>query len=117
MNRRCATACAALVVAVAPAAMAQHADTALSHFAAPNLSAKGVRSLAANCAPCHGTEGRAVPGSALPSLAGRDRAQLLAVLRAFKEGAVPATVMQQLAKGYSDAELAALAEYFSHVGR
>ena len=31
----------------------------------------------------------------------------------FKEGKKPATLMHQLAKGYTDAELAALADYFS----
>ena len=34
-----------------------------------------VRALAANCAACHGTDGRAAPGSTVPGLAGlpRDR--------------------------------------------
>ena len=72
-----------------------------------------VRSLAAACATCHGTDGRAVPGSAVASLAGRPRDDLLAQLRAFREGSRPATVMPQIAKGYSDAQLQQLAAYFA----
>jgi cytochrome c553 len=38
-------------------------------------------------------------------------------LTQFKEGKKPATVMHQLAKGYSEQELAALADYFSNQGK
>jgi sulfide dehydrogenase cytochrome subunit len=41
------------------------------------------------------------------------REQLLAQLQAFKAGTRPSTIMQQLAKGYSDAQLAQLAGYFA----
>lgn len=82
-------------------------------FAPPNLSPSGVRALAANCAPCHGTEGRAVRGSAIGGLAGRKAGELRRLLMAFKNGEAPATVMQQIARGYSDAEIAALSDYFA----
>ena len=72
-----------------------------------------LRSLAANCAQCHGTDGRAAPGSALPSIAGMPREYLLAQLQAFKAGTRPSTIMQQLARGYSDAQLAQLAAFFA----
>jgi sulfide dehydrogenase cytochrome subunit len=72
-----------------------------------------VRTLAANCAQCHGTDGHAAAGSPLPSLAGRSRDELLAQLRGFKAGTRPSTIMQQLAKGYSDAQLEQLAAYFA----
>lgn len=65
----------------------------------------------ANCANCHGTDGRAV--SAIPPLAGRDRAYLEETMKAYKTGARPATIMHQLAKGYTDEEIAVLAEYFA----
>ena len=65
----------------------------------------------ANCANCHGTDGRAV--SAIPPLAGRDRAYLEETMKAYKTGARPATIMHQLAKGYTDEEIAILAEYFA----
>jgi len=99
------------VLALPPAAAAQ--AYAAPRFAPPNLSASGVRALAANCAQCHGTEGRTVPDSAIPALAGRSREELAALLESFKAGSRPATVMDQIAKGYSDEEIAALADYFS----
>ena len=82
-------------------------------FAPSNLSEKGVRSMAANCAACHGTEGRAAPGATVPGLAGRARDDIQAAMAQFKDGKRPATLMHQIAKGYSDAEIAALADYFS----
>lgn len=72
-----------------------------------------LRSLAATCANCHGTQGRAVDGSSVPSLAGMPRDQMVTQLRAFKAGTRPATVMHQLAKGYSDAQIEQLAGYFA----
>ena len=86
-------------------------------FAPPNLSPPGVRALAANCAQCHGTDGHPARGSTLAPLAGRPRAELAAKLSAFKAGKTRATVMDQLAKGYSDEEIAALADYFASRGR
>ena len=72
-----------------------------------------LRTLAANCAQCHGTDGRAAAGSALPPLAGQSRDQLLAQLQAFKAGTRASTIMQQLARGYSDAQLEQLAGFFA----
>ena len=86
-------------------------------FAPSNLSPAGVRSLAANCAACHGTNGQPAKGSTLAGLAGKPRNELLTAMTQFKEGKKPATLMHQLAKGYTDAELEALADYFSKQGR
>lgn len=72
-----------------------------------------VRSLAANCAQCHGTDGRPPPGSILPALAGRPEAELTASLLAYKAGSMPSTVMTQLAKGFTDAQLRMLAAHFA----
>lgn len=72
-----------------------------------------VRSLAASCASCHGTDGRAVEGSAVPPLAGMPRDYMLQQLKAFRDGSRPATVMHQIAKGYSEAQLAQIAGYFA----
>ena len=71
------------------------------------------RSLAASCAQCHGTEGRAAAGSIVPALAGRPEADTVQQLLAFKAGSRPATVMTQLAKGYSDEQIRQLAAYFA----
>ena len=82
-------------------------------FAPSNLSPGGVRALAANCAACHGTNGRPAPGSTLAGLAGKPKDELLTAMTQFKQGKKPATLMHQLAKGYSDEEIAALADYFA----
>ncbi|HVR53895.1 MAG TPA: cytochrome C [Pseudorhodoferax sp.] len=72
-----------------------------------------VRSLAATCANCHGTQGRAQPGSSVVSLAGMPREHLIAQMKAFQSGQRSATIMHQLAKGYSDAQIAQIAGYFA----
>ena len=81
-------------------------------FAAANLTAPGVRALAANCAACHGTNGNSA-GGAIPGLAGINKEYFVNQLKAFKEGKREATVMHQIAKGYSDAEIAAIADFFA----
>jgi sulfide dehydrogenase cytochrome subunit len=81
--------------------------------AQPSAAALHERSLAASCAACHGTEGRAQPGAGLIGLRGRDKAYLLAQLTAFREGTRESTVMQQIARGYTPEQLAQLAAYFA----
>jgi len=70
-----------------------------------------VRSWAAACASCHGTQGVAQAGN--ESLAGANKDDMLKKLLDFKTGKKPATIMHQLSRGYSDEQLAALASYFS----
>ena len=72
-----------------------------------------VRSLAATCANCHGTEGRTIQGSAVPGIAGMPREYMVRQLRAFRDGSRPATVMHQIAKGFSEPQLDAIATYFA----
>jgi sulfide dehydrogenase cytochrome subunit len=69
------------------------------------------RDIAANCANCHGTGGRSLGG--IPSIAGLDQAYLVQQMRDFRDGKRPSTVMQQLARGYSDAQIEAAAAYLS----
>ena len=76
---------------------------------AKDLSA---RNLAATCSNCHGTDGRAL-GDTLKPLAGMPAERIVAAMTAFKSGAQPATVMHQIAKGFSDEQIAALAAYFA----
>jgi cytochrome c553 len=74
------------------------------------------RSWAASCASCHGTDGRT--SNAVPALAGRSKADLLAILKEFKGGQrKTATIMHQYAVGYSDQQLERIAEYFSRQPR
>jgi cytochrome c553 len=93
---------ALLVAGAAAEAQAQGANTA--------------RNLASTCFTCHGTDGRSV-GNVPPSLAGRDRGELLQLLQDFKTGKRPATLMHQQAKGYTDQQLETIAGYFAGVAR
>jgi cytochrome c553 len=70
------------------------------------------RSLAATCANCHGTEGRSATRDVVP-LAGLPREHIVAQMKAFKEGTRPATIMHQLAKGYTDQQIDLIAGYFA----
>jgi cytochrome c553 len=70
------------------------------------------RNLAASCAICHGTEGRATTKDAIP-LAGVAKEHIATQMRAFRDGKRPATVMHQLAKGYSDEQIDQLASWFA----
>ena len=69
------------------------------------------RDIAANCANCHGTDGRS--RGAIPNLAGQDAAMIVQRMKEFRDGRRAATVMQQLAKGYTDAQIEATATYFA----
>ena len=69
------------------------------------------RDIAANCANCHGTDGRS--RGATPSLAGQDATVIVQRMKEFRDGRRVATVMQQLAKGYTDAQIEAAAAYFA----
>jgi cytochrome c553 len=69
------------------------------------------RDLAATCANCHGTEGRSVGDT--ESLAGEPREKLLQKLLAFRSGDKPATIMHQIARGYSVEQLELIAAYFA----
>lgn len=82
---------------------------ALPSFAQENPAA---RSLAATCSACHGSEGRSTTRD-IVSLAGLPREQIASQMRAFRDGSRPATIMQQIAKGYSDPQIDLVADYFS----
>lgn len=69
------------------------------------------RSLAATCTACHGPDGKSVAPE-VASLAGMSREQMASQVRAFRDGARPSTVMQQIARGYSDQQIDLIADYF-----
>ena|SRR5215472_4483397 len=67
------------------------------------------RNLAAACASCHGSNRTA----AIPSLAGKDPGELLRIMQDFRSGKRQATVMHQLARGYTDQQVQAIAAYLA----
>ena len=91
------------------AALALLGAQGAAQAADPNLA----RNLAATCANCHGTNGNAVKGSGLDSLAGVPKDKTLQKLADFKSGDKPASIMHQIAKGYTDAQLDLIATYFA----
>lgn len=74
-----------------------------------------IRTLAASCAACHGTNGNALAGNAV--LAGMDANYFITQMLAFKDGSRPATVMHHHAKGLNVDEINLLANYFSQQKR
>ncbi|WP_446810874.1 c-type cytochrome [Methylomonas sp. 2BW1-5-20] len=70
------------------------------------------RAIAFNCRNCH-TESSLDPKSSISSLKNVSAQQIRQALLDFKYDRKPATLMPRLAKGYSDEELAAVAEYLS----
>ena len=99
MNNKLAASIAALACVMSTSAAAQDVD------------ANQARYIAANCANCHGTTGKSA--GAMPSLAGQSKVYLLEQMRAFRDGKRTATIMHQIAKGYTDAQIDAVAEHFS----
>lgn len=69
------------------------------------------RNLAATCANCHGTNGNA-RGDMKP-LAGVAADKIIAMLADYKAGNQPATIMHQIAKGYTDDQIKLIAAYFA----
>jgi cytochrome c553 len=80
---------------------------------AQDAQALRATSLAATCANCHGTAGRAVDTANVPGLAGLPAAYTVEQMKAFKSGARPATVMHQIAKGYSDGQIEQIAVWYA----
>ena len=74
-----------------------------------------IRTLAASCAACHGTNGNAVAGNVV--LAGMNTNYFITQMLAFKDGSNPATVMHHHAKGLNVDEINLLASYFSQQKR
>ena len=80
---------------------------------AQQAQALRAHSLAAQCAQCHGTNGHALDGAAVPGLAGLPAPYLVAQMKSFKAGTRAGSVMPQLAKGFSDAQINILAAFFA----
>ncbi len=62
---------------------------------------------AMSCTGCHGGAG------VIPPIAGRPAPDLVAAMLAFRDGSRPSTVMDRLMKGFSPAEIQALAQWWS----
>ena len=88
----------------------------LGWMAAP-VHAQSAHYLAANCANCHGTDGHSAGGGGMPGLAGLSPTYFAEQMKAFRDGTRKATIMHQLSKGYTEQQIAELAEYFARQKR
>lgn len=95
-------------------ALAARAGTAGLALLAPWCPAQDLnlgRNLAATCAPCHGTSGQS--RGEVPSLAGVPAEKLAATLAGYKSGALTGSVMHQIARGYTDEQIALIAAWLA----
>jgi sulfide dehydrogenase cytochrome subunit len=65
---------------------------------------------AAACSGCHGP---AALGTVIPSLDAHAAADIVAQMQAFRSGERPATVMGRIAKGFSEEQTRAIAEWLA----
>ncbi len=83
-------------------------STCAGAFAAPPTPAM----LSNACAGCHGTFGGSA-GPSMPSLAGQSKEAIVEAMKKFKSGERFSTIMGRIAKGYTDADFAAMGDYFA----
>ncbi len=70
---------------------------------------------ASSCSGCHAPI--LSQGVIVPPLSGRPAAETASLMREFKSGARPATVMGRIAKGFDDAEIDAIARWLGAQGQ
>lgn len=68
--------------------------------------------LADTCAGCHGPDGSSL-GPATPSIAGMSAEYFKTTMDEYKKGERHSTVMTRIAKGYTDEEIALMADFFA----
>lgn len=76
-------------------------------------SAAGAGSAPPGAAACSGCHSPAAGTGSMPSLSGKTAADIAQDMRAFKSGAREATVMDRIAKGFSDEEIQAIADWLA----
>ncbi len=80
--------------------------------AAQVLAEPSASMMANTCAGCHGTGGKSA-GPASPNLAGMSESYFVDTMKAFREDARPGTIMNRIAKGYSEVQIESMATYFA----
>jgi sulfide dehydrogenase cytochrome subunit len=73
------------------------------------------RSIGSACFGCHGADG-ANRTSIPPIIQGVPAGYIESAMKAFRDGSRPSTIMGRIAKGYTDEEIAAMANYISSQG-
>ena len=81
---------------------------------APNTAPVPASTMAHSCTACHGTHGELGDEYFAP-LAGMPVSQFVRAMTDFRDGRRPATLMGHVARGFTDADLQAMGEYFAAV--
>ncbi|MDE5456435.1 cytochrome C [Bradyrhizobium sp. CSA112] len=76
----------------------------------PSLAASDPPPGAASCSGCHPAGATASP---ISRLYGRDAADIVKAMAGFRDGSLPATVMNRIAKGFTDDESRAIAVWLA----
>jgi sulfide dehydrogenase cytochrome subunit len=66
---------------------------------------------ASSCSGCHAAGARV--DTTVPRLIGRSAADIVSQMQAFKTGQKQSTVMDRIAKGFTDPEVQAIAEWYA----
>lgn len=82
---------------------------------APEMAAAQAPLVAEGCIGCHGPGARG--SGSVAGIAGRDAREIATALMAFRAGERTGTIMNRIAKGYTDAEIAAVAAYLAGLRR
>jgi cytochrome c553 len=89
------------MMSMAVTMMAEAGPAAAQGMAPPGATA---------CSGCHGP---VAPGAAVAPLHGRPPEEIVAAMQDFRTGQRPATVMDRIAKGFTDEETRAIASWLS----
>ena len=65
---------------------------------------------ATSCSGCHGPD---APSAVVPPLHGRSSEEIVSAMQEYRMGQRPATVMDRIAKGFTDQETRAIASWLS----
>jgi cytochrome subunit of sulfide dehydrogenase len=76
----------------------------------PLLAASDPPPGATSCSGCHST---AAATASIPRLYGRDAVDIAKAMAGFRDGSLPATVMNRIAKGFTDEESRAIAAWLA----
>ncbi len=66
---------------------------------------------AAACSGCHATSAKVA--TPVPRLVGRDAAEIVTQMQAFRDGKRAGTIMTRIAKGFTDPEIQAIAVWYA----
>jgi sulfide dehydrogenase cytochrome subunit len=104
-----------LALLAGAAALGLSTATLAADAAAPApelMSGASARMLSETCAGCHGTDGASV-GPAIPTIAGMNGEYFVELMQGYKKDEVYGTIMNRIAKGYTEEEIALMATFFA----